>query len=334
MEAKTKELWVFIETTEDGGAHDVGLELLAQGRELAAKQGGALTAVVLGHGVDRAVDDASRHGADQVIVADAPELAPYTTDAFAYTLCALIEKHGPASLLIGATSIGRDLAPRVACRLHTGLTADCIGLGIDEESGCVAWTRPAFGGNLMATIICPERRPQMGTVRPGVFKKGPETAPSAHVIREEIRVPEGTIRTKVLEILHDAAEEGLDLDDAEIVIAGGRGAAGPDGFAKIRELANALGGSVGASRPPVESGWVSRAIQIGQTGHTVRPKLYIACGISGAIQHLSGVADADMIIAINKDPEAPIFKAADYGIVGDMFEILPVLTEEIKRAKA
>ena len=334
MEAKTKDLWVFVETNEDGTAKNVGIELLTPGKMMAGKQGGALVAVVIGSKVDEAVKAASEHGADKVIVVDGPEYAHYTTDAYAIALCTLVEKYGPTSMLIGATNNGRDLGPRVSCRLKTGLTADCTGLDIDEESGNVAWTRPAFGGNLMATILCPDHRPQIGTVRPGVFKKSDAVAPAAEIIKEDIHVDAADIRTQVLELIKEAEGENVDLEGAEIIVSGGRGVGGPEGFEPIKALADVLGATVGASRAAVDAGWIAHAHQVGQTGKTVGPKLYIACGISGAIQHLAGMSGSDCIVAINKDPEAPIFDVADYGVVGNLFEVLPVLTEEIKKARA
>ncbi len=315
MEAKTKDLWVFVETNEDGTAKNVGIELLTPGHDMAVKQGGALVAVVIGSGVDAAVQAASEHGADKVIVVDGPEYATYTTDAYAIALCTLVEKYGPTSMLIGETNNGRDLGPRVSCRLKTGLTADCTGLDVDAESGNVAWTRPAFGGNLMATILCPDHRPQIGTVRPGVFKKGEAGEAKAEIIKEE-------------------GGETVDLEGAEIIVSGGRGVGGPEGYAPIKELADLLGGVVGASRAAVDAGWIAHAHQVGQTGKTVGPKLYIACGISGAIQHVAGMSGADCIVAINKDPDAPIFDIADYGVVGNLFEVLPVMIDEIKKLKA
>ena len=333
MEAKTKDLWVFVETNEDGSAKNVGLELLTPGRDLAIKQGGKLVAVVVGSGVGAAAQAASQHGADQVIVVDGPEYQHYSTDAYANALCTLVEKYGPTSMLIGATNNGRDLGPRVSCRLKTGLTADCTGLDIDPESGNVAWTRPAFGGNLMATILCPDHRPQIGTVRPGVFKKGEAGEAKAELVEENIHMDPKDIRTQVLEVIKEMGDENVDLEGAEIIVSGGRGVGGPEGFAPIRELAAVLGATVGASRAAVDSGWISHAHQVGQTGKTVGPKLYIACGISGAIQHLAGMSGSDVIVAINKDPDAPIFDVADYGVVGNLFEVLPVLTEEIKKAR-
>lgn len=332
MEAKTKDLWVFVETNEDGSAKNVGIELLTPGKMMAAKQGGALVAVVIGHNTDAAVTAVNEHGADKVIVVDGPEYEHYTTDAYTIAICTLVETYGPTSMLIGATNNGRDLGPRVSCRLKTGLTADCTALDIDEESGNVAWTRPAFGGNLMATILCPDHRPQIGTVRPGVFKKSEATTGSAKIIKEDISVPAENIRTQVLEVIREIEAEKVDLEGAEIIVSGGRGVGGPEGFEPIRALAKELGATVGASRAAVDSGWIPHAHQVGQTGKTVGPKLYIACGISGAIQHLAGMSGSDVIVAINKDPDAPIFGVADYGVVGDLFEVLPVLTEEIKKA--
>ena len=334
MEAMTKDLWVFVETNEDGTAKNVGIELLTPGKMMAGKQGGALVAVVIGNNVDEAVKAASEHGADKVIVVEGPEYAHYTTDAYAIALCTLVEKYGPTSMLIGATNNGRDLGPRVSCRLHTGLTADCTALDIDEESGNVAWTRPAFGGNLMATILCPDHRPQIGTVRPGVFKKSDAGEAKAEIIKEDIHVDAKDIRTQVLELIKEADGENVDLEGADIIVSGGRGVGGPEGFEPVKALADALGGVVGASRAAVDAGWIAHAHQVGQTGKTVGPKLYIACGISGAIQHVAGMSGSDCIVAINKDPEAPIFDIADYGVVGNLFEVLPVLTEEIKKARA
>ena len=331
MEAKTKDLWVFVETNEDGTAKNVGIELLTPGKMMAGKQGGALVAVVIGSNVDVAVKAANEHGADKIIVVDGPEYKHYTTDAYAIALCSLVEKYGPTSMLIGATNNGRDLGPRVSCRLHTGLTADCTGLDIDEESGNVAWTRPAFGGNLMATILCPNNRPQIGTVRPGVFKKGDVVEAKAEIIKEDLHVAEDQIRTQVIELIKEMGDENVDLEGAEIIVSGGRGVGGPEGFDTIKALADVLGATVGASRAAVDAGWIAHAHQVGQTGKTVGPKLYIACGISGAIQHLAGMSGSDVIVAINKDPDAPIFDVADYGVVGNLFEVLPVLVDEIKK---
>ena len=333
MEAKTKDLWVFIETNEDGTAKNVGLELLNPGKTLAGKQGGNLVAVVIGNNVTPAIEAASEHGADKVIVVEGEEYAKYTTDAYSNALVALVEKNGPKSMMIGSTNNGRDLGPRVSCRLNTGLTADCTSLDYSEEKDIILWTRPAFGGNLMATIICPDHRPEIGTIRPGVFKKNP-VGGNAEVIREDIHVSADQIRTQVLEVIQELGAEKVDLEGAEIIVSGGRGVGSAEGFETIRALAKELGATVGASRAAVDAGWIPHAHQVGQTGKTVAPKLYIACGISGAIQHLAGISGSDVIVAINKDPEAPIFDVADYGVVGNLFDVLPVLLAEIKKARS
>ena len=251
--------------------------------------------------------------------------------------------------MIGATPNGRDLGPRFSSRLKTGLTADCTSLDIDEETGnvadCtsldideetgnVAWTRPAFGGNLMATIMCPDHRPQCGTVRPGVFKKPEAGENKAEIIKEDYHVAPEDIRTCILETIEDAAGEMVDLEGADVIVSGGRGMGGPEGFnTTLKPLADLLGGVVGASRAAVDSGWIAHAHQVGQTGKTVGPKLYIACGISGAIQHVAGMSSSDCIVAINKDEDANIFNIADYGVVGDLYEVVPALTAEIKKLK-
>lgn len=334
MEALTKDLWVFVETKEDGSAANVGLELLNPGRELADKQGGSLVAIVIGQDTAAAEEAAAAYGADKIIAVNGEEYAHYSTDAYSDALEHLIRKYGPTTLLIGATNYGRDLGPRLSCRLKSGLTADCTALAINEETGIMEWTRPAFGGNLMATIICPDGRPQIGTVRPGVFKKSEKGTNQAEVIREDYHVPTEKIRTRFLGTIEEAAGVLVDLEGADIIVSGGRGVGGPEGFAVIKELADALGGVVGASRAAVDNGWIPYEHQVGQTGKTVSPKLYIACGISGAIQHLAGMSGSDYIVAINKDPDAPIFGAAHYGIVGNLFQVLPALTAEVKKLKA
>lgn len=331
----TKDLWVFIETNEDGSAKSCGLALLNPGTRMAKAQGGQLVALVIGHNTDAAVSAAVSHGAEKVIVVDGPEFEQFTTDAYTTAMADMLRKYEPASILIGATVSGRDFGPRVACRLKTGLTADCTALDVDPKDGKVAWTRPAFGGNLMATIKCPENYPQMGTVRPGVFKKvETDESRTAEIIREDYHVAPEQIRTELLEKICEVAGEVVDLEGAETIVSGGRGLGGPERFDIIRDLAEALGGVVGASRAAVDAGWIPHAHQVGQTGKTVAPKLYIACGISGAIQHLAGMSGSRTIVAINKDPDAPIFNVADYGIVGDLKEVVPALTEAIKKLKA
>jgi electron transfer flavoprotein alpha subunit len=326
-------IWVFIETFR-GAAKSVGLELLNPGRRMADKTGQKLAAVVIGSGVEAAVAAAAEHGADQVIVVDHPAYKEYNTETYADAMYQLIQKHHPDTILFGASSMGRDFAPRVSCRVGTGLTADCTSLDIDVETGNVGWTRPAFGGNLMACIECPDHRPQMGTVRPGVFKKLEvrENA-QAEILRETLReapVPSA----KLVKRIEEVDKAVVDLENADIIVSGGRGLRAPENFALVRALAEALGGEVGSSRAAVDAGWIPYPHQVGQTGKTVSPKLYIACGISGAIQHLAGMSGSDTIVAINQDPDAPIFSVAHYGIVGDLFEILPALTAEVKRIKA
>lgn len=330
--ADYKNLWVFVET-EEGKAKSVGYELLTPARLLADEKGEKLTAIVIGSGVEQIAKNAIYYGADDAILVEGEEYSVYNTDAYANALTKLIEKYKPSIFLIGATNNGRDLGPRVACRLGTGLTADCTSLAIDEESGNMAWTRPAFGGNLMARILCPDHRPQMGTVRPGVFKKGLMDADrTGEIIREDIHMDPSEIRTKIVKRVKEVAE-AVNLEEAEIIVTGGRGIGKPENFSLVRELAEVLGGTVGSSRACVDAGWIPHAHQVGQTGKTVAPKIYIACGVSGAIQHLAGMSGSDTIIAINKDPDAPIFQVAQYGIVGDMFEVIPLLIKEIKRLK-
>lgn len=328
-----KNVWVFIET-EHGKVKNVGLELLNQGKILADANNEKIIGVVIGKDMNDVVKTVISYGTDEVILVEGEEYKDYTTDGYSNVMTKLVKKYKPSVILIGATINGRDLGPRVACRLQTGLTADCTGLDIDEVSRSIAWTRPAFGGNLMATILCSDTRPQIGTVRPGVFKKiNPDDAKTANVIREEIRTPAEEIRTKLIDFIKIAGEEGVKLEEAEIIVSGGRGLGKPENFSIIKELAEVLGAAVGSSRAAVDAGWISPLQQVGQTGKTVGPKIYIACGISGAVQHLAGMSSSDMIIAINKDPDAAIFNIADYAIVGDLFEVVPALTEEIRKYK-
>jgi len=320
-------VWVFAEQ-QDGEIKDVAYELLARGRELADTLGTALSAVCLGHSIDGA--GLIAHGADQVYLVDDPSLATQQEDLYAAELVRLVRQHRPEIMLAGATSFGRAFFPRVAAVLKTGLTADCTGLEVDTEKRVLLQTRPAFGGNVMATIICPARRPQMATVRPRVFKKNsPGVARQGQVVRVDFQRERVTARTRLLGFVRDIAER-VKLEDAEIVVSGGRGLGKPENFAIIRELADALGAAVGSSRPPVDEGWLPYAHQVGQTGKTVSPKLYIACGISGAVQHLAGMQTSDIIVAINDDPHAPIFEVANYGLVGDLFKIVPLLAERLR----
>lgn len=326
-------VWVFVET-QDGKAKKVGLELLNPGRKLAQAMDAKLTAVVIGSNAQDAGETAIACGADCVILADGERFSHYSTQCYTDALYSLAEKYKPSVLLIGATNNGRDLGPRLACRLKTGLTADCTEIDIDAESGNVAWTRPAFGGNLMAVILCPDSRPQIGTVRPGVYKRPAiDKTRTGEILRENISAPDAQAMTRLVEVIYENAQEALSLEDAAIIVSGGAGMKGAENFSILQELADELGGTVGASRAAVDSGWMPHVRQVGQTGKTVQPALYIACGISGAIQHLAGMSSSDRIIAINKDPDAPIFRVADYAVVGDLFEIVPALTKEIRRLK-
>ena len=328
-----KGVWVYLEIHE-GTPRSVGLELIGEGRKLADALGEKLAAVVIGDGVAHVAKEAFAYGVDQVYLVEAPELKHYSTDAYTITMTNLIQSYRPSVILLGATNDGRDLGPRVACRVGTGLTADCTGLGIDEATGLVAWTRPAFGGNIMATILCPEHRPQMGTVRPSVFKKPvPDASRSGELIRVPSTVKPADIRTKLLEVVK-LAGASTNLEEAEIIVSGGRGLKKPENFAMLEELAQVLGGTVGASRAAVDNGWIAHTHQVGQTGKTVGPKIYFAIGISGAIQHVAGMSSSDIIIAVNKDPHAPIFDIASFGIVGDAMEVVPLLIEEFKKIKA
>lgn len=327
-----KGVWVFAEQ-RNGKLMGTAFELIGEGRKLADKLGVELSALLIGSNVAGLADELIYHGADRVILADHPELKFYTTDGYTKVIVDLVNSKKPEIILIGATNIGRDLGPRIAARLDTGLTADCTKLEIDEEQKILLQTRPAFGGNIMATIITPKHRPQMSTVRPGVMKKMiPDSSRKGIVEKVEVELSKKDIRTIVKEVVK-SAKQSVNLIDAEIIVSGGRGLGGPEGFKLIEELAKELGGVVGSSRAAVDSGWISQDHQVGQTGKTVRPKIYIACGISGAIQHLAGMQSSDCIIAVNKNPDAPIFDVADYGIVGDLYKVIPMMVEEVKRVK-
>ncbi|MDM0578743.1 electron transfer flavoprotein subunit alpha/FixB family protein [Clostridium perfringens] len=324
-------VWVFAEQRE-GQLQKVSLELLGEGRKIADKLGSKLTALLIGNKVQNLVEDLSRHGADEVLVVDAPELEHYTTDGYTKAICELANAKKPNIIFIGATFIGRDLGPRVAARLETGLTADCTSLDVDVESGDLLATRPAFGGNLMATIVCPDHRPQMATVRPGVFEKLPLGENDATVENVEIKFNSNDIRTKIVEIIKEH-KDIVDISEANVLVAGGRGIGSEENFKMLKELAEVMNGSIAASRAAVEKGWVDKDYQVGQTGKTVRPNIYVACGISGAIQHAAGMQDSDMIIAINKDANATIMKIADYAIVGDVNKVVPEFIAQLKAMK-
>lgn len=321
-------VWVFAEQRQ-GSLMNVAVELLGEGRKIADSLNVPLTAVLLGRDVDEIAEKLIKYGADEVLYANHELLDIYTTDAYAKVIYELVTERKPEIFLFGATNLGRDLAPRLSARIHTGLTADCTKLDVDLENRRLMQTRPAFGGNLMATIICPDHRPQMATVRPGVMEKAKyDENRTGKIIKFTPYLVEEDIKSKVLEVVK-AAKAQVALEDAKIIVSGGRGLGGPEGFKLIKELADKLGGVVGASRATVDAGWIEQSHQVGQTGKTVRPDLYIACGISGAIQHLAGMQDSKVIVAINKDPEAPIFKVADFGIVGDLYDVIPELVKAL-----
>lgn len=317
-------VWVFAEQRE-GKLLNVAIELVGEGRKIADALETELTAILLGNNVDDLAEKLVKYGADNVIYADSELLDVYTTDGYTKVIYDLIEERKPEIMLIGATNIGRDLGPRISARVHTGLTADCTRLDVDLENRRLMQTRPAFGGNLMATIICPNYRPQMSTVRPGVMEKAKfDENRQGNIEKFTPDLKDEDIVAKVLEYVRGGKAE-VKLEEANIIVSGGRGLGDPEGFKLIEELAEKLGAVVGASRATVDAGWIDHSHQVGQTGKTVRPTVYIACGISGAIQHLAGMQGSKVIIAINKDKDAPIFKVADYGIVGDLYEVLPEL---------
>ena len=339
-----KGVFVFAQQV-DNVLDGVAFELLGKGKDLAKDLNTEVTAVLVGSDVKGLADKLAEYGADKVIVVDDPELKEYRTEPYTHALASVIEKYKPEIFLIGATAIGRDLGPRVCARIHTGLTADCTQLDIGDfpinpipgketKHNQLLMTRPAFGGNTIATIACPEFRPQMATVRPGVMKKAPKVKGAKAVI-EEFN-PGFTPNSQYVEILDivKAVTDTVDIMDAKILVSGGRGMGGPDNFKILEELAEAIGGTVSCSRAVVDAGWKPKDLQVGQTGKTVRPNVYFAIGISGAIQHLAGMEESDIIVAINKDETAPIFDVADYGVVGDLNKVVPMLTEKMKEAKA
>ena len=339
-----KGVYVFAQQV-DNEVSSIALELIGKGKDLAKDLNTTVTAVLVGSNVMGLTEILGAYGADRVIVVDDPELKEYRTEPYTHALSSVIEKYKPDVFLIGATAIGRDLGPRVCARIHTGLTADCTQLDIgdfplvptpgkEQKHNQLLMTRPAFGGNTIATIACPEFRPQMATVRPGVMQKLPREAGRKAEI-EEFN-PGFVPNEKYVEIMEvvKAVSNVADIMDAKILVSGGRGVGSPENFKILDELAEAIGGTVSCSRAVVDAGWKPKDLQVGQTGKTVRPHVYFAIGISGAIQHVAGMEESDIIIAINKDESAPIFDVADYGVVGDLNKIVPVLTQKIKEAKA
>ena len=339
-----KGVYVFAQQV-DNEVSSIALELIGKGKDLAKDLNTTVTAVLVGSNVMGLTEILGEYGADRVIVVDDPELKEYRTEPYTHALSSVIEKYKPDVFLIGATAIGRDLGPRVCARIHTGLTADCTQLDIgdfplvptpakEQKHNQLLMTRPAVGGNTIATIACPEFRPQMATVRPGVMQKLPREAGRKAEI-EEFN-PGFVPNEKYVEIMEvvKAVSNVADIMDAKILVSGGRGVGSPENFKILDELAEAIGGTVSCSRAVVDAGWKPKDLQVGQTGKTVRPHVYFAIGISGAIQHVAGMEESDIIIAINKDESAPIFDVADYGVVGDLNKIVPVLTQKIKEAKA
>ena len=339
-----KGVYVFAQQV-DNEISGIALELLGKGKELAAKLETEVTAVLIGYNVKNLADKLAEYGADKVILVDDPELETYRTEPYAHALASVIEKYKPEIVLVGATAIGRDLGPTVSARVKTGLTADCTVLeigdfplnaipGQEQKHNQLLMTRPAFGGNTIATIACPDNRPQMATVRPGVMQKIAPIAGAKAVIEEYN--PGFTPNNKYVTIKEvvKAVSDTVDIMDAKILVSGGRGVGSAENFKILDDLAEVLGGTVSCSRAVVDNGWKPKDLQVGQTGKTVRPQIYFAIGISGAIQHVAGMEESDLIVAINKDETAPIFDVADYGIVGDLNTVVPALTEQLKAAKA
>jgi electron transfer flavoprotein alpha subunit len=336
-----KGVYVFAQQV-DNELSSIAFELLGKAKELAAPLNTEVTAVLIGSGVSGLTDKLAEYGADKVIVVDDPELKEYRTEPYAHALASVINEYKPEIVLVGATAIGRDLGPRVSARVATGLTADCTVLeigdfplnpipGKEQKHNQLLMTRPAFGGNTIATIACPDHRPQMATVRPGVMQKiDPVAGAKAEVIEYN---PGFTPNNKYVEIVDIVKEisDTVDIMDAKILVSGGRGVGSAENFKILEDLADAIGGTVSCSRAVVDNGWKPKELQVGQTGKTVRPNVYFAIGISGAIQHTAGMEESDIIVAINKDESAPIFDVADYGIVGDLNKIVPKLTEELKK---
>lgn len=321
-------VWVFAEQ-RGGKLMPVVIELLGEGRKLAEQIGTELCAVLLGENVADLARECIGYGADKVYVADAPELKDYTTDAYTKVIYEAIQQYKPEIVLCGATHIGRDLGPCLSVKCETGLTADCTKLEIDPVDHKIMQTRPAFGGNLMATIVCPEHRPQMSTVRPGVMEKAAfDPDRTGEIVTLQPVFADGDLRVKVLEIVKNL-ENAVSLTDAKVIVAGGMGLGSKEGFDLLAKLADRLGGVVAASRACVDAGWAPHSWQVGQTGTTVKPAIYIACGISGAIQHVAGMKDSVYIVAINKNPSAAIFELADYGIVGDLYDVIPAILDAL-----
>ena len=328
-----KDIYVVVEQV-DGVVQKVGIELIGIASKLAADLGQEVVAVLLGKEVKGLAENLIHHGANKVICVEDPILEHYATEPYTKALNSIVEAKKPEIVLYGATSIGRDLAPRVSARVHTGLTADCTKLEIDPETKLLLMTRPAFGGNIMATIVCKEFRPQMATVRPGVMQALPtDTSRTGEVELFKVEFTDADMNIKIREVIKEKHAK-VDITEAKVLVSGGRGIGNAEYFDVLKELADELGGLVTSSRANVDAGWIGRERQVGQTGKTVRPDLYMACGISGAIQHLAGMEDSEFIVAINKDAQAPIFDVADLGVVGDLHKIMPILIDKVRALKA
>lgn len=325
----SKNVFVIAEQ-RDGKIMKVSYELVGKARELADDLGQDVVAVLMGSGVEAVAGDLAKAGADKVIVVDDPMLAEYVTEPYAKAVTAVIKANDPEIVIFGASSIGRDLAPRVSARIHTGLTADCTKLEIDPETKLLNMTRPAFGGNIMATILCADFRPQMATVRPGVMQALESCDKVGTVEKFDVAFNAADMNVEICEVVK-TNKKSVDITEAKILVSGGRGLGSAEGFGQLKDLADALGGEVSASRAAVDNGWIDKDRQVGQTGKTVRPDLYVACGISGAIQHAAGMEESEFIVAINREESAPIFGICDLGIVGDLNKIVPKLTEALKK---
>jgi electron transfer flavoprotein alpha subunit len=325
-------VYVYIEQRQNK-IQNVSLELLGRAKGLAEDLGQEVVAVIIGNEVEGA-EKLGVYGADKIVYVKNKDLEIYMTEPYTKVLTEIIQQKKPEIFLFGATAIGRDLAPKLAGRIHTGLTADCTSLEINEDTKNLMMTRPAFGGNIMATIECPDHRPQMATVRPGVMQKLKlESIEETEIEYIEVEIKEEDKSYEILEVVYEKSEK-MDIQEADVLISGGRGVGNTENFKSLEAVAQELGGIVSSSRAAVDIGWMPKEVQVGQTGKTVRPNLYVACGISGAIQHLAGMEESDFIVAINKDETAPIFEVADVGVVGDLAKILPALAEELKIAKA
>lgn len=344
----SKGIFVVIEQ-RSGKVQNVGLELIGESTRLKEDLKDEVVAVLLGHEIEGQVDKLFHYGADKVILVDSPYLKEYVTEPYTKAITAIVKEYDPEIMLFGASSIGRDVAPRVASRVKTGLVADTTGLrmakteeefakeaamGCEDPTRALLMTRPAFGGNIMATLMCPRTKPQMATVRPGVMKRiAKDTARTGELIKFNVDFTDADMNVEILEVVK-ADKKAVDLTEAKLIVSGGRGIGGAQGFDLIRDVADALGAEVGSSRACVDAGWIEKDRQVGQTGKTVRPDLYMACGISGAIQHVAGMENSELVISINKNDTAPIFEVSDLGIVGDVKVILPKLADAIRKYKA